>query len=195
MNTVQDSQLEFDLGDNEVATDVAVIDAPVEKDDKPVPVESERHRSELEAVNDSVQKRISKLTARMRESERREQAAVEYARGLQSQTNELQQKLVHTDYSRLSETKTRLEGQQATLKNIIRKAREEGDIDTETEAQQRLAEMGMEQRFNLKAKISNNSSVNSSSSHGPNKHPRPSLLQAPRQRIGRSEILGLGRIE
>ena len=146
MNTVQDSQLEFDLGDNEVATDVAVIDAPVEKDDKPVPVESERHRSELEAVNDSVQKRISKLTARMRESERREQAAVEYARGLQSQTNELQQKLVHTDYSRLSETKTRLEGQQATLKNIIRKAREEGDIDTETEAQQRLAEMGMEQR-------------------------------------------------
>ena len=146
MNTVQDSQLEFDLGDNEVATDVAVIDAPVEKDDKPAPVESERHRSELEAVNDSVQKRISKLTARMRESERREQAAVEYARGLQNQTNDLQQKLVHTDYSRLSETKTRLEGQQATLKTIIRKAREEGDIDTETEAQQRLAEMGMEQR-------------------------------------------------
>lgn len=146
MNTVQDSQLEFDLGENEVATDVAVIDAPVEKDNKPAPVESEGHRSELEAVNDSVQKRISKLTARMRESERREQAAVEYARGLQNQTNELQQKLVHTDYSRLSETKTRLEGQQSTLKNIIRKAREEGDIDTETEAQQRLAEMGMEQR-------------------------------------------------
>ena len=146
MNTVQDSQLEFDLGDNEVATDVAVIDAPVEKDDKPAPVESERHRSELEAVNDSVQKRISKLTARMRESERREQAAVEYARGLQNQTNDLQQKLVHTDYSRLSEAKTRLEGQQATLKNIIRKAREEGDIDTETEAQQRLTEMSMEQR-------------------------------------------------
>jgi hypothetical protein len=82
----------------------------------------------------------------MRESERREQAALEYARGLQSQAQELQQKLVHTDYSRLNEAKTRLETQQATLKAIIKKAREENDIDTETEATQRLSELVMEQR-------------------------------------------------
>jgi hypothetical protein len=82
----------------------------------------------------------------MRESERREQAALEYARGLQSPAQELQQKLVHTDYSRLNEAKTRLETQQATLKAIIKKAREENDIDTETEATQRLSELVMEQR-------------------------------------------------
>jgi hypothetical protein len=93
-----------------------------------------------------VQKRISKLTARMREAERREQAAIEYAKGLQTQTQTLQQKLVHTDYSRLNEAKTRLETQQTTLKAIIRKAREEGDIDTETEAQQRLTDLVYEQR-------------------------------------------------
>ena len=51
-----------------------------------------------------------------------------------------------TDQSRLSEAKTRLETQQATLRSIIKRAREEGDIDTETEAQQRLAELSYEQR-------------------------------------------------
>jgi hypothetical protein len=104
------------------------------------------NREELETVNDAVQKRIAKLTARMREAERREQAAIEYAKGLQTQTQTLQQKLVHTDYSRLNEAKTRLDTQQTALKSIIRKAREEGDIDTETEANQRLTDLIMEQR-------------------------------------------------
>jgi len=143
-----DSQLEFDLGENEVATDISINEegkAEVHETSAPA-VETQSNREELDAISDNVQKRISKLTARMREAERREQAAIEYARGLQSQTQTLQQKLVHTDYSRLNEAKTRLDTQQATLKAIIRKAREEGDIDTETEANQRLTDLIMEQR-------------------------------------------------
>jgi len=146
--TVPDSQLEFDLGENEVATDISineegkaeVQEAALES------AEPASNREELETISDNVQKRIAKLTARMREAERREQAAIEYAKGLQTQTQTLQQKLVNTDYSRLNEAKTRLETQQATLKAIIRKAREEGDIDTETEAQQRLTDLVYEQR-------------------------------------------------
>ena len=143
-----DSQLEFDLGENEVATDISINEegkAEVHETSAPA-AETQSNREELDAISDNVQKRISKLTARMREAERREQAAIEYARGLQSQTQTLQQKLVHTDYSRLNEAKTRLDTQQATLKAIIRKAREEGDIDTETEANQRLTDLIMEQR-------------------------------------------------
>jgi hypothetical protein len=93
-----------------------------------------------------VQKRIAKLTAKMREAERREQAALEYAKGLQNQAQTLQQRLVQTDYSRLNEAKSRLESQQLQLRQIIKKAREEGDIDTETEAQERLTQLSMEQR-------------------------------------------------
>jgi len=143
-----DSQLEFDLGENEVATNISINeegDAEIQET-LALAVETQSNREELETISDNVQKRISKLTARMREAERREQAAIEYAKGLQTQTQTLQQKLVHTDYSRLNEAKTRLETQQATLKAIIRKAREEGDIDTETEANQRLTDLTMEQR-------------------------------------------------
>ena len=148
--TVPDTQLEFDLGTDEVATDVHLGEDPTENPQKssitPVVEASESNRDELDEINSGVQKRIAKLTARMREAERREQAAIEYAKGLQNRTQDLEQKLVHTDYSRLNEAKTRLETQSATLKQIIRKAREEGDIDTETEAQQRLTDLTMESR-------------------------------------------------
>lgn len=154
-NVVPDTQLEFDLGEDEKPAEIT-LDGPAPDNmpaeeattaaAEPAPRSQQAEKEELDSVSESVQKRISKLTARMRESERREQAALEYARGLQQQTQELQQKLVHTDYSRLNETKTRLETQQATLTTIIKKAREEGDIDTEVEANRRLNELLMEQR-------------------------------------------------
>jgi hypothetical protein len=143
---MNDSQLEFDLGEGEKATDVS-FDRP-EGDESPAAPEQETQifqkpeqesapKNELDEISEGVQKRISKLTARMREAERREQAALEYAKGLQNQTQNLQQKLVQTDYSRLNEAKTRLETQQVQLRQIIAKAREENDVSTELEAQER----------------------------------------------------------
>jgi hypothetical protein len=152
---MNDSQLEFDLGADEKATDVT-FDRP-EGDESPAAPEPEANifqkpeqesapKNELDEVSEGVQKRISKLTARMREAERREQAALEYAKGLQNQTQSLQQKLVQTDYSRLNEAKTRLETQQVQLRQIIAKAREENDVNTELEAQERLSALSGEQR-------------------------------------------------
>jgi len=148
---MNDDQLEFDLGADEKATDVSVQNEIDDKEGQQPQVETQEQpeqasRSELESVNDAVQKRISKLTARMREAERREQAALEYAKGLQNQTQTLQQKLVQTDFSRLNEAKARLDFQQTSLRQIIKKAREENDIDTETEAQERLSALVHEQR-------------------------------------------------
>lgn len=152
---MNDSQLEFDLGADEKATDVT-FDRP-EGDESPAAPEPEANifqkpeqdsapKNELDEISEGVQKRISKLTARMREAERREQAALEYAKGLQNQTQNLQQKLVQTDYSRLNEAKTRLETQQVQLRQIIAKAREENDVSTELEAQERLSALNGEQR-------------------------------------------------
>lgn len=153
-NSVPDSQLEFELGEGEEETTVQVPeledndprseDAPAPE---PAPVEAKKQESvsqELDVVSENVQKRIAKLTAKMREAERREQAAVEYAKSVYAQSQELQKRLEVTDTSRLNEAKTRMETQAATLKSIIRRAREEGDIDTETEAHERLLQLTME---------------------------------------------------
>lgn len=153
-NSVPDSQLEFELGEGEQETTVQVPeledndprseDAPAPE---PEPVEAKKQEGvsqELDVVSENVQKRIAKLTAKMREAERREQAAVEYAKSVYAQSQELQKRLEVTDTSRLNEAKTRMETQAATLKSIIRRAREEGDIDTETEAHERLLQLTME---------------------------------------------------
>lgn len=147
-NQMDNEQLEFDLGADEKAATVTFDndadgnpeEGKIQAPEREVPEQREAssQADELGSVNEAVQKRIAKLTAKMREAERREQAAVEYAKGLQTQTQELQQKLVHTDYSRLNEAKSRLESQQSALRQIIQKAREEGDLDTEMEAQERL---------------------------------------------------------
>ena len=143
-NDMNHDQLEFDLGEGEKEATVTFENGEAEgKQEQPVAEqkESPAHSDELGSVNEAVQKRIAKLTAKMREAERREQAAVEYAKGLQSQTQNLQQRLVNTDYSRLSEAKARLESQQSSLRQIIQKAREESDMDTEMEAQERLTNL------------------------------------------------------
>lgn len=145
MTATSNEQLEFDIGADEKPATVTVTEEPAEKPAAAATSATQEQRDELDNVSEGVQKRIAKLTARMRESERREQAALQYAKGLQEQAQQLQQKLVHTDYSRLNEAKVRLETQQATLRAIIKKAREENDIDTETEAQQRLTALAMEQ--------------------------------------------------
>ena len=155
-NTVPDSQLEFNLGEGEQETlvDVPELETPensaepAARNPEPAlePVQQAKHSDELDAVSENVQRRISKLTAKMREAERREQAALEYARSVHAKAQELEQKLVVTDNSRWSETKTRITTQADQLKAIIRRAREEGDIDTETEAQERLMQLSLEQQ-------------------------------------------------
>lgn len=110
------------------------------------PAAAQAHSEELDGYSDKVKKRIDKLTARLRETERREQAALEYAKNVQQKAQVLEQHAYQSDNARLGEAKSRIETQTVALKQIIRKAREEGDYDTEMEAQERLTDILFEQR-------------------------------------------------
>ena len=140
-------QLEFSVGEGEQP---ATVQVPMEEETPTLPqvnneaAASEKNERELDDYSDKVQKRIDKLTARLRETQRREQAALDYAKQIQSRAQELEQRYVRSDAERLVEAQNRVETQAVALKQIIRKAREEGDIDTETEAQQRLSALTLE---------------------------------------------------
>ena len=143
-------ELEFKIGEGEQPASVSIgEDGTAEVLDKPQPPNVETHAadggSEIDNYSDNVKKRIDKLTARLRETQRREQAALEYARNVQLRAQQLEQQVVQTDGQRLGEARGRVETQTVALKQIIRKAREEGDVDTETEAMQRLAMLTNEQ--------------------------------------------------
>ena len=143
MNNQQ--EIEFKLGEGESPVDVDVVeneDTTQEQETQQVSqVESEKPENEINQYSENVKKRIDKLTARLRETQRREEAAIAYAKKVQEESTQLQQRMLRTDEERLHEAKGRIETQVVALKQIIRKAREEGDIDTETEANQRLTDL------------------------------------------------------
>ena len=143
-------EIEFKLGEGESPVDVDVVeneDAVQEQETAQAPqVESEKPENEINQYSENVKKRIDKLTARLRETQRREEAAIAYAKKVQEESTQLQQRMLRTDEERLHEAKGRIETQVVALKQIIRKAREEGDIDTETEANQRLTDLIYDQR-------------------------------------------------
>ena len=145
-------QLEFKIGEDESPATVSIgEDGAAEVLDKPqaprVETTSQQpsEGGELDQYSEGVKKRIDKLTARLRETQRREQAALEYAKSVQARATQLEQQFMTVDGERLGEANGRVQTQVVALKQIIRKAREEGDIDTETEAQQRLTSLTMEQ--------------------------------------------------
>ena len=77
--TVKDAVGEVDLGYKD----------PIEESEKPQAEKAEETNQEtkkkdnLQDVSEKTQKRIDKLTRKMREAERREKAAIDYAKGLQ----------------------------------------------------------------------------------------------------------------
>ena len=155
---MSNEQLEFNIGEDEESATVemnqdgseAVLtgleEAPeVQMPDEPQQ-EQKQHAKDLDEYSSNVRKRIEKLTARLRETERREQAAIEYAKNVQQRASQLEQQFRHTDAERLNEARGRMDTQITALKQVIRQAREEGDFDTETEAHERLTALMMDQR-------------------------------------------------
>ena len=147
-------QLDFKIGEDEEPAEVemnedgtnAVVTTKEEAPLVETPASTAPKKDELDQYGDKVQKRIDKLTGRLRETQRREEAAVEYARNALNRAEELEARFKQSDAERLVEAKGRIDTQMVALKQIIKKAREEYDIDTETEAQQRLTSMLMDQQ-------------------------------------------------
>ena len=147
-------ELDFNVGEDEQEATVEMnedgSDAKLAVEEKAEVIEEAPKKAapaeeELDNYSDKVKKRIDKLTARLRETQRREEAALEYARNVKQQNESLEEQYKKTDTERLQEAQGRVDSHVIALKQVIRKAREEGDIDTETEAQQRLTSMVWEQ--------------------------------------------------
>jgi hypothetical protein len=150
---MSNEQLEFNVGDDEKPATVMINDddsqAELSEKGPSVEVRTEDSRgqeTELDDYSDKVKKRIDKLTARLRETQRREQAAIEYAQQVQRHAQELEKKAQQSDVGRLDEARTRIETQAIALNQIIKAARQEGDVETEMEAQRRLTDILMDQR-------------------------------------------------
>ena len=109
-----------------------------------VVVEDSASQGEMDDYGKKVQSRIDKLTKKLRESERREQAAIEFAQGLQHEQTKLQQKTRQLDTGYVNEFASRVEAQTAEAKKQLKDAMDTGDIDAQVEAQQKIARLAVD---------------------------------------------------
>jgi len=120
-----------------------------EKEAEEKEVASDDGEEEVRAYSKSVQKRINKLTGRLRESERREQAAIQYAQSVQGELNDQRYKTHKQDDTLFSEYNNRIDVELDQAKQSFKLAYESGDPDAIVEANQKLARLSVEQE-NLK---------------------------------------------
>ena len=135
----QDQEVEEKETD-EIEVEVLETDEQ-EKPQAEAEVESKPEQSgdELEQYSDGVKKRISKLTAKMREAERREQAALQYAQSAKKELEENQKKNLSLDNSFVKEFENRVQLQDQLYRNTLKEAIDRGDVDGQVEAQRQLA--------------------------------------------------------
>ena len=124
------------------AKETEVVSQPQEEQE--VVVEESASQGEMDDYGKKVQSRIDKLTKKLRESERREQAAIEFAQGLQSEQTKLQQKAKLLDTGYVNEFASRVEAQTAEAKKQLKDAMDVGDIDAQVEAQQKIARLAVD---------------------------------------------------
>ena len=106
---------------------------------------SEDKKKELEDYSDGVQRRIAKLTKKMREAERREEAALQYAKKVQTEQDLLKSKYSKLDTGYVTEMESRIKSSMESAASKLAKAREDGDLKAEVAAQTEISKLGYEE--------------------------------------------------
>ena len=122
-------------------------DVEVVNESKEVVVEEKKETASKEDMEDygkKVQSRIDKLTKKVREAERREQAATEYAKNVYQENQSLQQKADTLDDGYVAQYETRVNAELEAVKKQLKQAVETGDVDAQVAANQSLASLTMQ---------------------------------------------------
>lgn len=99
---------------------------------------------ELDQYSENVQKRIKKLTAARRKAEEEAAAAVQYIQQVQSENENIKQRLKTIDKGYVSEYEGRITSQEAQAKRALAEAHEAGDYEKVADAQSAIAQIAIE---------------------------------------------------
>jgi hypothetical protein len=189
---------EIDLQEEKQENDIEVIDETAEnnnesnnsseKSDEQLDVqegttkqeETKKDDEKLEEYSKGVQSRIAKLTRKMREAERREQAAVEYARSVEEKRKQDHSRFQKTDLDYLERFEKNVNAGLEAAERELATAIETQDAKAQIAVNKRIAELSFEnarikQSRQSKEQINTEQSVRSADSGN--------IVQAPLERI------------
>ena len=104
----------------------------------------EEKKEELEKYSEGVQKRIAKLTRKMREAERQKEEAVVYAQSVKRDKEDLESKFSRLDKSYVSEFESRVKTNMKAAKQALKTAIESQNVEGQVTAQEQIATLTMD---------------------------------------------------
>jgi len=137
-----------------VKEEIEVEQVPEEKAPEKVE-EKKAEPDELKEYSDGVQKRIAKLTRKMREAERQKEEAVAYAQSIKTKNDEMEGRISKMDTSYVSEFESRVKTGLAAAKLALKNAIESQDVEAQIAAQQQLASLTMDEARVNSLKVAN----------------------------------------
>ena len=134
--------------DIEEVKDESVVETEAPKQEteteEPVKVEEKKQDENLEDYSKGVQARIAKLTRKMREAERREKAAVEYAQAVEEKRKVLEKRFEKTDSDYIKKFESTISSGMEAAQKELAAAIESGDAQAQVEANKRIATLAFE---------------------------------------------------
>jgi len=131
---------------------------------------------DLASYSETVKKRINKLTYKARESERRESEALEYARAVKAELDEIRKRETTLSRSFESEAETRLSTQEQLFRDQLKFAVDSGDVDKQVELQTNLVRLATERE-----RLRNYKAYREQEIENPRTRPEPQQPQPQRQ--------------
>ena len=138
----EDNQIELDLtAEDPSGTEVEVIS------------EDSGNEDSFDRAENATQKRIDRLTKKMREAERREQEAVNYAKQVQGESEQIKSRMASLDNSYVNEYTTRVTTQLTQAEQEYARAMEMGDTQAAVEANRKMTALSIENDRASQAKM------------------------------------------
>jgi len=146
----KEPMVELDTGGNAVDIELKEekeIQVEEQKDEVKVEKSTEKEvkKDEREEYSKDVQKRIDRMTYKIREAERREKEALEFAKKVKQEKDDLQGKFDKLDDGYVNEFSTRVKSELEAAKVQLKQAMAKGDVDAQVEANQNLARLAIEE--------------------------------------------------
>jgi hypothetical protein len=147
----REPMVELDTGGNAVDVELKAekeVQVEEQKDDKveqAKEVVKEVKKDEREEYSKDVQKRIDRMTYKIREAERREKEALDFAKKVKQEKDDLQGKFDKLDDGYVNEFSTRVKSELEKAKTDLKNAVTKGDVDAQVIANQNLARLAIEE--------------------------------------------------
>ena len=136
----EENQVELDLGTEEEVE----VEAEAPKEKEEVEVLEADSDDQFKKAEDATQKRINRLTKKMREAERQREEALNYAKNVQAESEQIKQRMQSLDNNYVNEYSSRVTSQMEQAEAELSRAIEIGDSAATVAAQRKLTNLAIQ---------------------------------------------------